>query len=163
MPKSTVKEENPYKLPEGLYLPAQMNLVTEKSIPYQDKQSGERKTFVKWIWEFQITGGEFRGLKSEGETEAKITVLPDGSRNKAAMWIEALRGMAVDFGEGIDTDDYNGLPCVITVSHNARERTDGQGFFYSEPVKDVYPDGSMQQAVGGQTGQGAAPQEEPPF
>jgi len=142
MPTSTVKEEDPYKIPEDTYLPANLIGVEEKSFPFTHKKGpkeGQQDTFTKWVWEFQITSGEYAPLKVFADTDAKITVTPDGQRNFPAMIIEALRDMPVEFGEGINTDDYNGLPCVITVKHFARDRSDGQGKFYETPLKDVYP------------------------
>jgi len=166
MPKSQVTEENPHKLPEDTPLPARLVHVTEQSFPFtrkkdgNGKKAGERDIFVKWTWDFEITGGEYAGLHAEIDTDPKVTVTPDGQRNKPAQFVEALRGMEVDFGEGIDTDDYDGLPCAITVRHDKRERTDGQGYFYSEPVKDVFPE-SLLEEIRAQQGAGAA--DEPPF
>lgn len=138
MPKSTVEEEQPYKLPEDTYFPALLESVVEKSYPIKTgKRAGE--TFTKWVWEFKITEGDYAGLHASCDTDPKVTVTPDGNRNMPAMIVEALRDMEVSFGESIDTDDYLSLPCVITVRHTARDRTDGQGKFYEEPVKDVYP------------------------
>jgi hypothetical protein len=160
MPKSTVQEEDPYKLPEDTHFPARLNKVEQKSREFVYKkgpQAGEKGERVWWEWEFQITEGEYAPLKGYGETEPKTTVTPDGSRNKAAMWIEALRDMEVSFGEDIDTDDYNGLPCAITVRHESRERSDGQGMFYSTPVKDVYPERILKELQSGASAQQAQP------
>jgi hypothetical protein len=112
MPKSTVQEEDPYKLPEDTHFPARLNKVEQKSREFVYKkgpQAGEKGERVWWEWEFQITEGEYAPLKGYGETEPKTTVTPDGSRNKAAMWIEALRG---------DHRPLLGLP---------RRRPEGQG------------------------------------
>lgn len=161
MPKSTVEQENPYKLPEETFLPALLVHVEEKRFPIRTgKRAGEE--FVKWTWEFEITQGEYKGLHAYGDTEPKVTVMPNGERNTPAQWIEAIRELEVDFGEGIDTDQYDGLPCVITVRHESRDRSDGQGKFYSEPVKDVYPASLMSELAAAGAG-GPVQPEEPPF
>jgi hypothetical protein len=166
MPKSTVTEEDPYKIPEDTYLPAKLVSVEEKSYPFTIKKgpnAGQRDTFVKWIWEFQIVSGEYAPLKVQADTDPKVTVTPDGSRNFPAMIIEALREMPVEFGEGVDTDDYLSLPCVITVKHTSRDRTDGQGKFYDTPLKDVFPHSMYDELVASSTRGGHPAGEEPPF
>jgi len=162
MPKSTVQEENPYKLPEDVYLPVRLLGVTEKRIPFTYKKgdrAGEKGEIVKWEWEFEIISGEYSPLKVFGETEAKVTVTPDGQRNNAAMYIEALRDAPVDFGESIDTHDYSGLGAVVQVRHDARERGDGGGMFYSTPIKSIYPEKIMAELAAA----GQVQAEEPPF
>lgn len=142
MPKSEVTEESPWKLPEETPLPASLTKVELKEFEFTVKKgpnAGKKDMFRKWEWEFTITDGEFAGLHAWGETEAKISIITDGSRNKAAQWCETLRDAPFDIGEGVDTDDLIGLPCAITVKHDARDRSDGQGKFYSEPVTDVFP------------------------
>lgn len=171
MPKSTVTEEDPHKLPEDTYLPARLIHVTEKTFNFvrktdgNGKKAGDKDSFTKWTWDFEIADGEYRGLHAEIDTDPKVSVTPDGTRNKPAQFVEALREMPVEFGEGVDTDDYDGLPCVITCRHDKRERNDGQGYFYSEPVKDVFPASLMEElkTKQGQDPWSAPGGSEPPF
>lgn len=137
MPKATLTEESEYKLPEDTMFPAVLHEVNVKTIKY--KKDGKDKSFDKWEWTFKIIEGDFAGLHAYGETEDRLTTHPD---NKVRQWAETLRGMPFEFGEGLDTDDLLGLPCVVTVRHEEpREKKDG-GFFYGCPVQDVFPEGA---------------------
>ena len=163
MPKSTVTEENPHALPLDTYFPAILKSVVEKRFPIR---KGERagQEFVKWTWDFEISAGEYKGLHSSADSDPRISVFPDGQRNAPAQWIEAIRDLPVDFGEAIDTDDYVGLACVITVRHDERDRGDGAGKFYSEPIKDVFPWSLWESLASGvPDASGAVRAEDPPF
>lgn len=136
MPSSTMEHEDQWKLPEDVPLPAELSSVKEESFPYKDK-NGKDQTFTKWTWEFQITDGEFAGLRAWGDTEPKLTNHPD---NKVRQWAETLRGAEFEMGEGLDTDDLIGLPCIITVANVKEEKKNSPGeYWYRTPVKDVFP------------------------
>lgn len=136
MPKSTVEEEPPFKLPKGEPLPAILSSVKEEAITYTIKKgsrAGEQDTFYKWVWEFQITEGDYAPLRAWGETEAKVSNHPS---NRARQWIEAIRNAPLGVGEEVDTDDILGLPCFIEVDNVVEER--GHKTYYRTPIVAVY-------------------------
>lgn len=136
MPSSTMEHEDEWKLPKDVPLPAMLASVKEESYPYTNKK-GEPATFTKWVWEFQITDGDYAGLRAWGDTAPKLTNHPD---NKVRQWAETLRGSEFELGEGLDTDDLLGLPCIITVENIKEEKKGSPGeFFYKTPVADVFP------------------------
>ena len=141
MPSSTMTEEQQWKLPKDVPLQAQLLSVTEKEIKWKDKNTGADKSRVKWEWEFDIVEGEYAGLKAWGETEDRLTNHPD---NLVRQWAETLRGAPFEMGEGIDTDDLLGLPCVIVVDNTTYVNKEGKTS-YLTPVTDVFPaDGFVQ-------------------
>ena len=152
MPTSTMREENEYRLPEDTPFPAILNAVETRTIKYT--RDGQEKSFDKWEWVFKITEGEYAGMEAYGESEDRLTNHPD---NKVRQWAETLRDAPFEIGEGLNTDDLLGLPCVITVSHGEpRPKKDGTNF-YPCPVQDVFPEGTE----AGQFTHNAEP--EPPF
>lgn len=139
MPSTSMREETEYRLPAETPFPAMLESVVEKEIPYTDRNTGQKKTFTKWEWVFEITEGEYAGLKAYGETEDRLTTHAD---NKVRQWAEVLRDAPFEVGEGLNTDDLLGLPCVVTVIHGEpREKRDG-GKFYPCPVDQVWPEGT---------------------
>ena len=137
MPSSTMEDQPEWKLPKETLLPAVLNSVEEKSYPYTiktGKRAGEEDVFTKWVWEFQITDGEYAGLRAWQDTDPKLTNHPD---NLVRQYAETLLGTAFELGQGLDTDDLTGLPCVITVDNTIEERN-GQKY-YKTPVMDVFP------------------------
>jgi len=139
MPSSTMREESEYRLPTETPFPAMLESVEEREIPYTNRD-GKPATFKKWEWIFQITEGDYAGISAYGETEAKLTTHPD---NLVRQWGEVLRDAPFGIGEGLNTDDLLGLPCVITVRHDPpRPKKDGQSKFYPCPVDQVFPEGS---------------------
>jgi hypothetical protein len=142
MPSSTMREESEYRLPAHTPFPAMLEAVEEKEIPYTDRVTGEKRTFTKWEWVFQIVEGEYAGLSAYGDTEGKLTTHPD---NLVRQWAEVLRDAPFGIGEGLNTDDLLGLPCVISVRHDPpRPKKDG-GKFYPCPVDQVFPEGTNPQ------------------
>lgn len=133
MPSSTYTEESQWKLPQDVPMKARLNSVEERVINYV--RDGENRSFTKWKWEFEITDGEYAGLRAWGETEDRLTTHPD---NLVRQWAESIRGVAFELGEGLDTDDLLAAPCVIVVDNTSRPKNDG-GTYYDCPVKDVYP------------------------
>lgn len=140
MPTGQMTEESRWKLPEDVLFPARLMKVDERRIDYTIKEgherAGERDFFFKWEWEFEITDGEYTGLKAWGSTEAKIT-----TENNVRQWSEALLRKQFELGEGINTDDMLGLPCVITVKNETYPKKDGTTG-YRCPVLDIFPEGA---------------------
>lgn len=145
MPESTMTHEDEWKLPAETPLPAVLNAVEEKVIPYT--KDGKEKSFTKWEWEFEITEGDHAGLRAWGSTEDRLTNHPE---NKVRQWAETLRGRPFELGEGLSTDDLLGLPCVITVANETYTKKGTGEKSYICPVVDVFPADSVQD-------------EEPPF
>lgn len=147
MPQSTMTDQDAYSLPEDVPFPAILKSVTAEHTEFQYKahhkqvQEGKKKVgetgeFSKWRWEFEITDGDYAGLRAWGDTEDRLTNHPD---NKVRQWAETLQGSQFDVGDGLNTDDLIGLPCIITVRHEEpRPKKDG-GSFYPCPVHDVFP------------------------
>lgn len=147
MPKATVEEASDYPLPEDTALPSRLESVVDskRTFIYQShhkavingtQKVGDEGLIHRWKWTFDITGGEYEGLRAWGETEPRVTT---GSDDKPRQWIEALRGRAFEVGEGVDTDDVVGLPCLITVRHGEpRAKRDG-GMFFPCDVDSVFP------------------------
>lgn len=158
MPRATVEEEQTYALPEDTAFPARLNAVTVRTVEYDKKdghgnKTGERGSFEKWKWEFEITEGEYAPLKAWGETEAKVTA---GDDDVPRAWGGVLRNKTYQFGEDFDTDDLVGLPCIITVQHDPPRPRKNGGFFYDCPVEQVFPADAFGPAVGQNS-------DEPPF
>lgn len=137
MPASTMTNEDEWKLPAETPFPAVLNAVEEKVIPYV--KDGKDKTFTKWSWEFEITDGEYSGLRAWGDSEDRLTNHPE---NKVRQWAETLRGSKYEIGEGLDTDDLLGLHCVITVANETYIKKGTQEKKYLCPVLDVFPAGA---------------------
>lgn len=135
MPKAIVTEQEKWKLPKDVPLPAQLTSVTEKEIPYKNKRTGADEVLTKWEWEFAITEGEYAGLSAWGESKPVIT-----TGNKVAQWAETLRGTPFDIGEGLDTDDLLGLPCLLVVDNTEYTKKDGETA-YLTPITDIFPAG----------------------
>lgn len=153
MPTSKMVEQAEFKLPEETPFPAVLLSVTEKTIPFKNKQTGKDDSFTKWSWEFEITEGDYAGIKAWGDTEDRLTTHPD---NKVRQWAETLLDKQFAVGEGIDTDDLLGLPCVITVDNTTYEKNNETKYIC--PVRDVFPAGA------GVADPWATPgDEEPPF
>lgn len=147
MPRATMKEETLYALPEDTIFEGKLNSVTVRTIEFTlkkdrgNKKAGEKDSFNKWVWEFEITDGEYAGLKAWGETEDELNNLEEqrGNSKLVRPWAETLLGRQIQIGEDFDTDQIVGLPCKFTVTHEeARPKKDG-GWFYGCPVEDVFP------------------------
>lgn len=141
MPKAVMKDEDEYPLPAGVPFPAVLVSVEEQTIEYtrkkdgNGKKAGEKDSFVKWRWTFEITEGQYQGEKAYGDTEDRLTNRED---NLVRQWAEALLKVKIEVGQGLDTDTLIGLPCLIDVRHDEpREKRTG-GNFYPCPVDNVY-------------------------
>lgn len=144
MPQSTMREESAYPLPEDVLLPAALTSVSVRTVNFTYKKGPNKDkagSFDLWVWEFEITGGDYAGMKAWGETEDNLNNLeePRGRSKLVRPWAETLLGRQIEIGEAFDTDNILGLPCKITVKHEEpRPKKDG-GFFYGCPVEDVFP------------------------
>lgn len=163
MPKSTMIEESEYPVPAGVPLPAVLQEVKVRTVSFKKKDQYGNKTneddsFDKWVWEFKITDGEHAGKKVYGETEDKMS---SREYNLVRIWSEQLLGKVFQIGEGLDTDQLLGLPCMIEVRHDEpRVKKDGTNF-YPCPVSDVFPVSG--DYVGRPAAAGGGWTDEPPF
>lgn len=147
MPKATKTEEDEYRLPAEVYFPAKLKAVTSKTIDFEykaesaavkkgRKKAGDKGSFDKWEWEFEITDGDYKGASAYGDTDARLTTRDD---DVVRQWAETLMGREIEIGEEFDTDNIIGYSCLISVRHDdPRPKKDG-GFFYGCPVDDVLP------------------------
>jgi hypothetical protein len=164
MPKTTVEKGKRYSLPKETLLPAVLEEVEEQVINYTIKKgpnAGQKDSFTKWRWKFTITEGEYAGVAISGDTDGKATNLPG---DKPREWYEALAQVAVDLGDGFDTDNVIGLPCKIEVEHEEPRETSRGNKFYPNPVVRVYPEGTTQGEVypnGSDPGEGFEPATDP--
>jgi hypothetical protein len=172
MPKSTVKEEDPYPIPLDTLVPLRLESVEFVSIDYTVKSgpnAGKPGKFNKWEWTFGVYDGEYTGLTVRGNSEPRITSLEErtGSLHLARPWVEALLGRELALGEEIDTDDLIGLAGVGTVEHlPPRPKKDGGGSWFNVALDELFPAGSMGQAVPSADPWGAAQAvapDQPPF
>lgn len=144
MPKSTVREESAYPLPEDTLFEAKLNSVVVRTVDFTYKKGpneGQKGSFDLWVWEFQITEGEFAGQRVWGETEDHVSNLdePKGRAKLVRPWAETLLNRQLAVGAEFDTNDVVGLPVKLTVKHEEpRKKKDG-GTFYGCPVEDLIP------------------------
>ena len=145
MPASTMREESAYPLPEDMLFAGRLNKVEVRNISgvtKSGKNVGKSYDFNVWEWEFEVTEGDFAGIKVRGTTEDHLNNLeePRGRTKLARPWSETLLGRPIQIGENFDTDTtIVGLPCKFTVKHEEpRPKTDG-GFWYGCEVEDVFP------------------------
>ena len=147
MPRSTMKEETAYKLPEDTLFVGKLNAVEVRTINFVLKKdvgtrkAGEASSFDKWVWEFEVTEGAYTGDRAWGETEDELNNLEEarGNSHLVRPWAETLLGRQITIGEDFDTDQVVGLPCKFTVSHDEpRLKKDG-GYYHGCPVDDVFP------------------------
>lgn len=141
MVRAVVEDQPDRTIPEDTLLRATLVEVTDKTIEWKDRQTGEDKSAVLLEWWFKITDnkvedGLYEGRKVKGETDAKITNHPN---NRFRSWAEALLGRDLPVGAGIDTDDdLVGLSCLISVRH--RDYTNKQGEKrVAEDIDEVLP------------------------
>lgn len=149
MPRSTMKEETAYSLPEDVLFFGKLNSVTVRTVEFTrkkdggGKKAGEMDSFDKWVWEYEVTEGDYTGQRAWGETEDSLNNLEEARGNSKLVrpWAETLLNRTLSIGEDFDTDQVIGLPCKFTVSHDEpRQKKDG-GFFHGCPVEDVFPVG----------------------
>lgn len=151
MPTATKREESEYKFPEDEYFPAVLNGVKEKKIEFRKKDRDTKAplfnddgtpamdSFYKWVWQFEITEGDYQGEYGYAETRAEYTTRED---DQVRQFSEALLGRELEVGEELDTDAMlNGLPCMIAFKHGEpRPKKDGTSFYPCD-VTEVLPRG----------------------
>lgn len=147
MPKTTMREESEYSLPEDMLFPGRVLSIASRTIEFtvkkdgRGKKAGDKDSFDVWEWEFSIDDGPYATLKGYGTTESYLTNLaePRGRTALARPWCETLIGRTIEIGEEFDTESLIGLPCQFTVVHEEpRPKKDG-GMFYGCAVADVFP------------------------
>lgn len=121
MPKSAVEDSTRDLLPEDTLFQVKLREVTEKTIEYvvkkeqqNGKKPGDRDSFTKWAWKFQIVDGEFTGQNIYADTDSRITNHPE---NQPRQFAEVLLGRSLDVGIELDTDDLIGLTAQAEVAH----------------------------------------------
>ena len=143
MAKAVVEEQEKWRLPEGEPLPVVLLNVEDKTFEYPDKKTGEMKSFTKWTWEFEISDGDYSGLKIWADTDAKVT---NGEGNKPREWAETLLGVELDLGEGLDTDDLLGLPATAILKNIVVKKSNGDPFYKSEMEQLLPADAASMEA-----------------
>ena len=107
-------------LPTGTFLLAQLKELEVRNIPYNDKKTGERKSFDKLNWVFEIKEqGEFNGKEVRAETSA---FLSDDPYNQFRNYAEALLQRPLDLGQVLHEGDLVGLSALITVKFEEDRR-----------------------------------------
>lgn len=121
------------QIPEGQILKARLEDFDVKTIPFNDKKTGEAKEFSKIEWDFLVIDGEFQGTHVRGETSAYLTDHPD---NKFRNWAEALLNRSLSLSDVIDETDLVGASALITVKYVADRKDDEKKW---RRVDDVIP------------------------
>lgn len=123
-----------YKLiPADELLVATLRAVEKKTVNYNDKFTGEPKSFDKLEWTFEITEGEFAGRRLRGQTDAYISTHPS---NRFRPWAEAMLGMELQPGVKFTVGDLIGKRCEISVVH-VPSRKDPEKLW--EQIDEVLP------------------------
>lgn len=121
-------------LPEDTLFRATLIEIKPKEINWNDKKTGEAKSKTLLDWWFEVTSeGKYKGRKVRAECEARLTNHPD---NRFHNWAETLLGRQIPVGVGVDTDDLVGLPCEISIRHEA-DRKDASKKY--ERVDEILP------------------------
>lgn len=126
----TYKVEKEVLVPEDEWLPARLKSVVEKSVeftlkrddPRSGKKKGDKSTFDKIVWTFELTGEDYEDEVVYGECKPELTSHPN---NRFRLWVEALMQGSLSLGDEIDPEDLVGLECMVLVKH----RVDGERIF----------------------------------
>lgn len=126
--------EHQVEIPTGEFLRARLKSLEVATVPYNDKKTGESKTFQKLNWIFEITEqGDFHGKEVRAETNAYLS---DSPYNQFRLWAEALLQRPLDLGVVLNESDLVGLGAVITCKRE-QDRRDSSKFWVR--VDDVIP------------------------
>jgi hypothetical protein len=146
MPKSEMKQESEYMIPEETPVPARLDSVEVKEFQSKDRQTkqylvdpktGDPVMYKKWKWTFHVVDGPYAGVNVSQMTVPYISTRAD---NVVRQWAETLTGKQWGEAEGIDTDALVGLRCLLTVKHQApRPKQNGDGMWYGLDVGDLFP------------------------
>lgn len=113
----TVEEDEDRTIPEDTILRAKLIEITPRTINWNDRTTGEKKTaeLAEFWWEVQASDTvdeKFVGRRVKGSTNAKAT-----PQSKIVKWSEALLGRSIGVGMSFDSDDLIGLTGDIVISH----------------------------------------------
>lgn len=145
MPKSDMKQESEYMIPEETPVPARLDSVETMEFQSKDRETGnylfdsngEPQMYKKWKWTFHVVDGPYAGVNVSDMTVPYISTRAD---NVVRQWAETLTGKQWGEAEGIDTDELIGLRCLLTVSHQKpRPKKNGDGMWYGLNVGDLFP------------------------
>jgi hypothetical protein len=142
--QTTATEEEDRTIPEDSIVPATLTEIKLRVVQYNDKQTGEAKSFEQLEWWFEVTSGDYQGRKVKGTTDTKLTTHP---KNKFRNWSSVMLNREIADGFPLDTDDLIGLPADVAIGYRP-DRKDPSKVY--EEVSEVLP------ASGGQAS-------EPPF
>lgn len=162
MPKARVEEGSEYFFEEGTFQ-ARMILCKEEHVDFIYKSThkavlkgtakvGEKSSFDKWNWTWELLEGPQRGQTITVDTDPGVSLK---GTSLARELYTALLGRDVELDEDIDTDKVEGLRAQIVLTHVEPEpRRDGTGFYYNTRVTDAF---SMK------PGEDAPSYDDPPF
>jgi len=145
MPKSEMKIESEYMIPEETPVPARLDAVEVKAFQSKDRDTGALKfdrngdpeMYDKWDWTFYVNDGPYAGVRINRLTEPYISM---HQNNLVRHFAETLTGKVWREGEGLDTDDLIGLRCLLTVKHRPPvPKKDGSGMGFYMNIADIFP------------------------
>ena len=126
--------EHQVEIPIDVFLRAKLKELEVAEVPYTDKKTGERKTFKKLNWVFEILeNGEFWGKTVRAETPAYLS---DGPNNQFRLWAEALLKRELDLGQVLNESDLVGLQGLIVCKREQDRKDENK---YWTRVADVIP------------------------
>lgn len=138
MAHGTVEHEEDRTLEEGVYYAATLVEVKEDTIKWNDKKTGEPKERDRLQWVFELDDMTLadpeKGFARRvyGDTDAKLSNHP---ANKWRAWGQAILGEEFDVGRNVETDDWLGLPCMLSI----RKTPPGKNGRVYDEVDEVLP------------------------
>lgn len=146
MPRSDMREESEYMIPEETPVPVRLMEVEVKEFQSRDretkelqfdKKTGDPVMYQKWNWNFQVCDGPYAGVNINKLTPPYISTRDD---NLVRIYAETLTGKKWGESEGINTDDLIGLRAIATVKHQTpRPKKNGDGMWYGLDIADLFP------------------------
>lgn len=145
MPKSDMRVESEYMIPEETPVPVRLDAVEVREFQSKNRETkalefdakGEPVMYQRWSWVFKVCDGAYTGTTIQSLTPAYISTLAD---NKVRQWAETLTGKTWGEAEGLNTDDLIGLRAIATVAHqDPRPKKNGDGKWYGLDIADLFP------------------------
>ena len=130
---TTATEEEDRTIPEDTIVPAILHEIKLRVVQYNDKVTGEAKSFEQLEWWFEVSSGEYQGRKVKGTTDTKLTTHP---KNRFRNWSSVMLNREIADGFPMDTDDLVGLPADVVISHRADKKDPSKSY---EEVSEVLP------------------------
>lgn len=131
----TVEDAPDLTIPEDTILRARLNDISDKTLNWKDRKTGEDKSSVILEWAWEVVGeGEYKGRTVKGTCDAKISNHPN---NKFRVWAESLLGRELPMGMGVDTDDLIGLVADISVGHRPDRKDPAKKWEFVDEVIPV--------------------------